>query len=91
MTLKPTEIGRTDTFRDQYRGLSDPIKRKVKRKLAILGDDIFNRNLRTERVKSDRRFWKCKIDDDYECVFKLEGARVTLCFVVDHKTFDRMF
>ena len=91
MTLTPNSLARTDTFASQYQALPQAIKKKVDRKILLIGEDVFHRSVRSEKVQSDKRFWKFKVDDDYEAVFTLADGVVTFCFVVDHSAFDKMF
>jgi len=91
MVLTPSSLGYTDTFASQYHALPQAIKKKVNRKLRLLSEDVHHESVRPCKVKSDKRYWEFKVDDDYEAVFKLNSARVMMYFVVDHKTFDKMF
>jgi mRNA-degrading endonuclease RelE of RelBE toxin-antitoxin system len=75
-------------FLSQYETLPKPIRKKFKKQLAFLRDNLKPRSLQIHRMQGTD-YWEFYVDKGYRCMFKREGNMIRLLFVGRHELIDR--
>ena len=78
------ELVRTDRFKKLYRKLPEAIRKKVKRQLRALAEDVGHPSLHTKRIKGREDIWEARVDIHHRMTFHMTGDRVTLRAVGPH-------
>lgn len=76
----------TETFRQTYRNLPEPIQKKVQKQLRFLSRDPSHRSLRVHRLNDE---WEFYVDVHYRCFFHQKGNIYTLLAIGTHRLVDR--
>jgi mRNA-degrading endonuclease RelE of RelBE toxin-antitoxin system len=76
----------TDTFRQSYRDLPDPIRKKVQKQIRFLSEDPTHRSLHIHKLNDE---WEFYVDVHYRCFFHQKGSVYTLLAVGTHRLVDR--
>ena len=76
----------TETFRQTYRGLPEPVRKKVQKQLRFLSRDPSHRSLHIHKLNDE---WEFYIDVHYRCLFQQKGDVYTLFAVGTHRLVDR--
>jgi mRNA-degrading endonuclease RelE of RelBE toxin-antitoxin system len=76
----------TDTFRQSYRDLPEPIQKKVQKQIGFLFQDPSYRSLHIHKLNDE---WEFYVDVHYRCFFHRKGDVYTLLTVGTHRLVDR--
>ena len=76
----------TDTFRQSYHNLPEPIQKKVQKQLRFLSRDPSHRSLHIHKLDGE---WEFYVDVHYRCFFQQKGNVYTLLAVGTHRLVDR--
>ena len=76
----------TETFRQSYRHLPEPIQKKVQKQIRFLSRNPSHRSLHIHKLDGEREFY---VDVHYRCFFQQKGNVYTLLAVGTHKLVDR--
>ena len=76
----------TETFRQTYRDLLEPVQKKVQKQLRFLSRDPSHRSLHIHKLNDE---WELYIDVHYRCLFQQKGDVYTLLAVGTHRLVDR--
>ena len=76
----------TETFRQSYRDLPEPVQKKVQKQLRFLSRDPSHRSLHIHKLNDE---WEFYVDVHYRCFFHQKGNVYTLLAVGTHRLADR--
>lgn len=76
----------TETFRQSYRDLLEPVQKKVQKQLRFLLRDPSHRSLHIHKLNDE---WEFYVDVHYRCFFHQKGNMYTLLTVGTHRLVDR--
>jgi len=76
----------SETFRQTYRDLPEPIQNKVQKQLRFLSRDPSHRSLHIHKLNDE---WEFYVDVHYRCFFRHKGNVYTLLAVGTHSLVDR--
>ena len=72
----------TDTFRQSYRDLPEPIRKKVQKQIRFLSQDPSHRSLHIHKLNDE---WEFYVNVHYRCFFHQKGIVYTLLAVGTHR------
>ena len=80
--MKPLET--TRQFQKLYLKLTEPIRKKVDRKLQVLADDYHHPNLSAKKMVNRTDIWEARVDYHYRITFKVMPDCIILMAVGTH-------
>lgn len=79
------QIIRTDTFKNQYKKLPQPIKEQAKKQLGLLLENSKHPSLRVKKIKGQTEdIFEARVSRGYRFTFKIEGEYYILRRIGTH-------
>jgi mRNA-degrading endonuclease RelE of RelBE toxin-antitoxin system len=78
------ELARTDRFKKLYERLPTSIKKKVKRQMRFLAEDIRHPSLYAKKMSGREGVWEARVDVHHRMTFQIVGDRIILRAVGPH-------
>ena len=83
------ELVRTDRFKKLYLKLPEAIRKKAKRQLRALAEDVRHPSLHAKRIQGREDIWEARVDIHHRMTFHLTRERVILRAVGPHDVLKR--
>jgi len=74
----------TEKFKKQYKTLPAPIKKQVKKQLALLMSNINHPSLNSKKMQDPRDIWDARISRSYRFTFQIKNDFYILRTVGTH-------
>jgi len=74
----------SDRFKKDYKKLPADIKKVLKGKLAIMGENPFHPSLRTKKIQSREEILECSINMSIRMTWQYEEGKILLRTVGEH-------
>ena len=78
------ELERTDRFKKLYKRLPGSIRKKVKRQLEFLAEDVRHPSLYAKKMRGRGGIWEARVDFHHRLTFRMTGDRIILRAVGPH-------
>lgn len=72
-------------FKSKYRELPSEIKKKFKKQIKYLSDNLQHPSLRAKKYDKERNVWQARVDRKYRFYFLIEKDTYTLLDIKSHK------
>ena len=83
------ELERTDRFKKLYKRLPTSIKKKVKRQLKFLAEDIRHPSLYAKKIRGRETIWEARVDIHHRMTFQIVDGRIILRGIGPHDVLKR--
>lgn len=83
------KIAKVDNFNKYYDALPEHIKKKFEKQVRFLMDNPKHPSLKIHRFESIKGLWEFYIDNDYRCLFSIDGDTYILKWVGTHSKMNR--
>jgi len=79
------KIIQTDSFKRDYKKLSEKVKKQADKVLKLLVTNISHLSLRAKKIKSREGIWEARVTKDYRFSFEIKGDTYILRRIGKHE------